>query len=445
MFIGAIDKPSRMICERILDSLDKGRRIFVGCSGNFTFDRVAAAKGFRVFSNDVSLYSRVIAGIVMGDRFPFACRNEELSRVFGENGWGDDAQSDLVKIMFASRFGQFADRKNDFQRTMLENYVTGARRFYEGTMERFSRLDLFGFHIEDFYYGDFKRHLERATDKDVVFLYAPTYKGGYEKLYKFIDESFEYEKAEYDMFDSKEAGPYYAGLLEEKEVCIYSDILFPETEKWLTGEVSYSGGKRTVYLYSSVDESKRKYYLTDTPKDVGRTPRILQPDKTLPENPVIAVAPCKVALVNHFKHLFMSARVDYSTGGDFALAFLMDGEVFGFASFASGLGTSRQGELLFLHSDFVVPSCIDRLSKLLLYILRSKDVYRLVMRFYIHSYKGLQTSVYTPKPVSMKYRGIFRKLEPEKPEPGKLTYTAEFTGFSIQECFERWQRRQPLQ
>lgn len=445
MFIGSIDKPSRMICENILDKVDKSKNpdVYVGCSGNFTFDRIAAAKGFRVHSNDVSLYSRVIAGIVTQERFPFACSNADLNAIFAE--WEDSAQSDLVKIMFAAKFGQFAECKNDFQKTMLENYISGAPKFYEGTLAKFAKNSVFDFQIAEFFYGDFKKHVERAGEGSIVFLYAPTYKGGYEKLFAFLNDTFEYERPEYDMFDSKEAGPYYAEVLASKEACIYSDVLYPETESYLKGEVTYTGNKKTVYLYSSVREDSHSYFLAEPPKLFGKTPRIIAPDMELPENPDIRVVPCKVALVNHYKHMFMSARVDYSTGGDFALAFLMNGEVFGFASFASGLGTIKDGEYLFLHSDFVVPSAIDRLSKLLLYIIRSEEVYRVILRYYIQAYKGLQTSVYTKNPTSMKYRGPFKKFErPDHQTPGKLTYVAEFTKFSIKECFEKWQKRQPL-
>lgn len=447
MFIGSIDKPSRMICENILDKVDRRKKpdIYVGCSGNFTFDRIAVAKGFRVHSNDVALYSRVIAGIVTDDRFPFTCVNPELVPIFAR--WEDSPQSDLVKIMFAAKYGQFAARKNDFQRTMLDNYIAGADRFYEGTLSKFKKNSVFEFEITEFFYGDFKKHIARADENSLVFLYAPTYKGGYEKLYDFINASFDYEHPEYDMFDSAEAGPYYAELLDSREACIYSDLLYPETEKHLKGEVTYTGSKKTVYLYSSVREDSHSYFIAEPPKLLAKTPEIIPPDMELPENPEISVAPCKVALVNHYKHLFMSAKVDYSTGGDYAIAFLLDGKIFGFASFASGLGTIKAGEYIFLHSDFVVPSRIERLSKLLLYILRSKEVYKLLLRFYIHAYAGMQTSVYTTLPASMKYRGPFKKIDPPdgKKKENKLTYTAEFTNFTIKECFDKWQKREPLQ
>jgi hypothetical protein len=444
MFIGSIDKPARIMCDNLLQkTVGRLSEVYVGCSGNFTFDRIASARGFRVHSNDVSLYSRVIAGIVTDKRFRFKCKNPMLETVFAE--WPDTPQADLVKIMFAMRVGKFAEMKNEFQRTMMENYLSGAKEFCQGTLDKFEHNAVFDFKIADFFYGDFKEHISQADPANTaVFLYAPTYKGGYEKLFNFIDESFEYEMPNYELFESKEAGPYYEQILKKYEACIYSDILYPETTDYLKGEATYTGNKKTVYLYSSIKGCEDCFYITEPAKILDRTPKPISPEMELPENPKIKIVPCKVAVVNHYKHLYMSSKVDYSTGGDFALAFLMNGNVFGFASFASGLRTIKSSEYLFLHSDFVVPSKIDRLSKLLLYLLRSKESYTHLMRYYVHAYTGLQTSVYTDRPVSMKYRGPFKKIERDGDPKNKLTYVAEFTQFSVKECFERWQQRKSL-
>lgn len=448
MFVGSIDKPSRIMCDNLLKAVDRRSKteVYVGCSGNFTFDRIAAARGFSVHSNDVSLYSRVVAGIVQGERFPFACTNPMLNGVFAD--WDDSPQADLVKIMYAAKIGKFAGVKNAYEQTMLDNYLAGAGEFFQGTMDKFQRGDVFNFRIAEFFFGDFKEHIARAQDNALVFVYAPTYKGGYEKLFQFIEESFDYERPEYELFDSREAGSYYLEVLTKHEACIYSDLLYPEIAEFQKGEATYIGNRKTVYLYSSIKEAKgASFYLSESERLLDRTPRIISPDLTEPPEPLqLGIAPCQVGLVNHYKHLYMSSRVDYSMGGDFALAFLMGDRVFGFASFASGLGTMKAGEYLFLHSDFTLPSKIDRLSKLLLYLLRSKEAYTYIMRFYVHAYKGLQTSVYTPRPVSMKYRGPFKKVDRGGDgQKNKLTYVAEFTSLSLMECFERWQKRQPLQ
>ncbi|MDR2641564.1 MAG: hypothetical protein LBC74_02095, partial [Planctomycetaceae bacterium] len=306
--------------------------------------------------------------------------------------------------------------------------------------EQFQKRQCFDFRISDFFFGDFKTHLMNAPENSTIFLYAPTYKGGYEKLYKYIEESFEYVHPEYELFDSKNAGLYYRDLLEMKRACIYSDVLYEDTRKFLVGQVDKEVGKRPVYFYTNL--SVDAFYLNPSARLLDKTPEILDIVDVITEETDIKVVEIPVKIVNHYKHLFMSAKVNYSGGGDFALGFLAGKKLFGFAVFSKGLGTRDSFELLFLHSDFVVPSSIDRLSKLLLYLLRSADVAKLVRRHYAYHYGGLQTSVYTNKPVSMKYRGIFQKQECD--DAGKLVYTACFTKWTIKECYEKWKNRKNL-
>lgn len=440
MFIGSISRDSRSVIENILDGVDKTsvKDVYVGCSGNFTFDRVAGAKGFRVHSNDVSLYSALIASIVRGEEFPCVCVNEELIPIFDE--WPDSRYKPLIEVMFAMRYGSFEPRKNDYQKVFADNYVRCSREFYDGTVQKFERDKILDFPLEEFYFGDFKEHLSRCGDNCVIFLYAPTYKGGYEKIFRFVEDSFDYERPKYELFDPKTAGEYYRALLSNRQACIYSDIRYPETADFFKGEIVKTG-KRPVFIHSSVAGCK-SYYVETAETLLKSTPIILSETDEITDETKIEIVPVKTAVVNHYKYMFMSAKVNYSLGGDFALAFTADGKIFGFAVFSKGLGTSDSQKILFLHSDFVVNSCVERLSKLLLYLLRSKETARQIARFYVHRYLGLQTSVYTDKPVSMKYRGPWKKLD--RKDTGKLTYTAMFTDHSIKECYALWKHRKPM-
>lgn len=134
----------------------------------------------------------------------------------------------------------------------------------------------------------------------------------------------------------------------------------------------------------------------------------------------------------------MSARVDYSEGGDFGLLFGLNGKVFGFASFNKRLHTSSE-DLLLLSADFVIDSEIKRLSKLVLYLLMSNEVQDIISHKLLYVYEGFQTAVYTDKPVSMKYRGAFELLRRDK---GKLVYVGKFNGLSLKENYERWLKNQ---
>ena len=440
-FIGAIDKDSQLGVNQVLSVLSPKDNpdIFVGCSGNFTFDKMASQYGFQVHSNDVSLYSRLVAAIIQKGYVPVTCINDDLLEMF--LAWDETPYTTLIQVMFAMKIGQFVAKKNDYQCMMWDNYKAEHRQFFDNTLANFEKRKPFDFKVASFFFGDFKEHLAQATEESTIFLYAPTYKAGYEKLYKYVEESFDYERPTYELFDSKTAGNYYAELLRTRRACIYSDILYLEAEEFLVGKVDKDIGKRPVYFYTSVPAVK-EFYLKPSIKLLPKAPVVLQYDDEITDDSVLSVREIPKNVVSHYKHLFMSAKVNYSLGGDYAIGFFADQKLFGFAVFAKGLRTSDIWEMIFLHSDFVVPSKVDRLSKLLLYLLRSKEVAKLIRRHYFYTYSGLQTSVYTNKPVSMKYRGVFKKAD--STEPGKLTYTAKFTEHTIKECYLLWKNRKPL-
>jgi len=188
--------------------------------------------------------------------------------------------------------------------------------------------------------------------------------------------------------------------------------------------------KRNIFLYSNVSDKKYFFTTPESKKDLNA--KIIPSDFSFSNSTKISIAKVQSELIFHYKHLFMSSRVNYSENEDFGIAFLADGMIFGFAGFNKFMSSE---ENLFLSSDFVFPSGEKRLSKLLIMLLLSKEIRKLLIRHYIHAYQGLKTSVYTEHPISMKYRGIFELLDRKK---GKLVYQQEFKNEYINEVFIRW-------
>ncbi len=92
-------------------------------------------------------------------------------------------------------------------------------------------------------------------------------------------------------------------------------------------------------------------------------------------------------------------------------------------------------KIRFMQSDFVVQSDTKKLSKLLIQLLTSKDVQLQLMKKYCHKYEGLQTTVYTEKPISMKYRGVFNL---ERRDEGKLIYLSQFCTKTAAQIYKEW-------
>jgi hypothetical protein len=66
MFVAAITQEVRAVLAELAPSL-QGLSLYVGCSGNFTVERVLKKAGLTSFhSNDVSLYSCAVGPYLAG-------------------------------------------------------------------------------------------------------------------------------------------------------------------------------------------------------------------------------------------------------------------------------------------------------------------------------------------------------------------------------------------
>ncbi len=387
--------------------------------------------GYTVHSNDVSLYSKLIADLLLDTSTEVECINPELKNVF--DTWEETKYKKLVQVMFALKVAQFHQRKNDYQEEMFNAFIEQSKIYYDNTIKKLEKGAL-DFSIQSFYYGDFLDFLKMKRGKGVGISFPPTYKGGYEKLFSYVEESFKYEHAPYNIFDPKEGGAVFKELLDNDENIIYSDRYFNILEGYLVGKIRLGSNKNPLFAYSSLQTNNHYYIERDKCVKLSHI-HILPVDYQFTTDTVITVRPCAVNDVNYYKAFYMANKVNYTTGGDFGLVFMADGMAFGFTSFSKQLSTLSQ---IFMQSDFVVNSETQRLSKLLIMLVKSHDVRRLIARKMYNYYDGVKTTVYTTSPVSMKYRGVFNL---ERRDEGKLIYSSIFTEKSLNELYALWIRK----
>ena len=335
--------------------------------------------------------------------------------------------------MFALKVAQFYQRKNDYQEEMFNAFIEQSKIYYDNTIKKLEKGAL-DFYIQSFYYGDFLDFLKMKRGKGVGISFPPTYKGGYEKLFSYVEESFKYEHASYNIFDPKEGGAVFKELLDNDENIIYSDRYFNILEGYLVGKIRLGSNKNPLFAYSSLQTNNHYYIERDKCVKPSHI-HILPVDYQFTTDTVITVRQCAVNDVNYYKAFYMANKVNYTTGGDFGLVFMADGMAFGFTSFSKQLSTLSK---IFMQSDFVVNSETQRLSKLLIMLVKSHDVRRLIARKMYNYYDGVKTTVYTTSPVSMKYRGVFNL---ERRDEGKLIYSSIFTEKSLNELYALWIRK----
>src|SRR5439155_3255245 len=77
-----------------------------------------------------------------------------------------------------------------------------------GAREKLTKL-LLDFKVDGFYAGDFRDHATKAIEQGAgVASFAPTYKGGYERLYKFVGANTDWPAPSYRTWDPKDLGPW---------------------------------------------------------------------------------------------------------------------------------------------------------------------------------------------------------------------------------------------
>ena len=144
--------------------------------------------------------------------------------------------------------------------------------------------------------------------------------------------------------------------------------------------------------------------------------------------------------------LFLSARVDYFTGGvDISFVFMLDGYVFRKCDFASNgyaWKLPEQKPMAYIMSDLAIPSCEKRLAKLVLMCLLSQEIKQVLDYKYIDRMGYAVTTAFSQHPVSMKYRGIFKLHKRIEKENGyALNYYAPFAQYQLSEVLDLWAKK----
>ncbi|NTV02455.1 MAG: hypothetical protein HGB04_06670 [Chlorobiaceae bacterium] len=428
MFTGSVPQEARTLFQGLVDSIGK-REFYLGCSGNFSVDKVIARLGCVVHSNDVSLYSKLVADILLETDTELKVLNADLKQVFA--GWGDTRYKKLAMVMYAMKLSKFASRKNDYEKLFYDAYLDGALGYYEKTVKKLESGAL-DFRIKSFTFSDFLDFLKKKEGSGGIGVsFPPTYKAGYEKIYKFVEESFEYERATYELYDPADSERVFGDMLRQDENIFCGDQWFEGLQEYVVGKIMLGSGKHPLFVYSSV-QTPKKFYYERSVAEVKNTIPVLPVDYEFTPETKITAEVVPTSLITYFKHFYMSARVDYTGGGDFGVIVYADGKAFGFCAFSKQMSTMTQ---CYLHSDFVSRSDTPKLSKLLIQLLKTNEVRRVITRKMMHRYDGLKTSVYTDKPVSMKYRGVF---ELERRDKGKLMYSCRFDGKTLDGVYQEW-------
>jgi hypothetical protein len=462
MFVGALNQKALAWLAQQRECF-AGRQVVVGCSGSFSTELMLLQKGVAtagIHGNDVSLYSYVLGEFLCGRRAEVAPRadapawlHEAWKSAAGASGVGgeDSADANAEALALAVPVAvmhilldmlPFQKQRNPHQRRMWDGY---ARNLGALVMETAGRaVEMAGAlpqRMTSFTLGDVFEHFQAHDTEDAIFVcYAPTYTGGYEKMYGALHALFEWTPPSYNLLDEKGRDALLAWCRDGRRYVWYDDRKLEGESPVLLQE---RGEMRTVYLYSNLIDHPG--YFGPYTKRSGLALPLANEKTTLKENDRVELLPMKTSDLADYKDQFLSKEIDHSPG-TWAFAVVVgggDGDhvVVGFMEFAR---SKFGGNDIYVNSDFAVPGTqYARLSKLIVMLMRSANVRKWLERRLMNRVGALYTTAFTQRPVSMKYRGVFELVKRgEKPDGRKyLNYEGKFVEQNLQEVYGEWYRK----
>lgn len=430
MFVGSINSKIRnlLFTEK---RLFQGRKICVGCSGNFTVEQILQGLDCKIWSNDIALYSSLIGNYLAGNEM----RAEVVNPAYS---WIEPyvAQGGVSRI--AAVFLLFEMLKNE-----KGNHLAAIRLFahYKNSFAEFHRLScvrieetLRKIEIEKYTTVDVHDLYENLSPEYIRIAFLPTYVGGYEKLYARLEKIISWEAPAYEML-TKERYEETVQFMRRGEFLYLAD--YDRNEDGLFAIVK-TGRLKNVYLYSNLP-FRTSYVMPYSKSIVGKI-RYLPSDYKITPASELTFKKTDNARLNYYKNVFLKKGIDHTTGLS-PLLVLLDGYLFGFLLFdiiRFGMDQDLSTRGVYLLSDFIIAHPIAKLSKLVLLATRTRELQEILKAKFIQDVDFILTTAFTNKPVSMKYRGVYKL---QKRGEGFLQYTTECGQITCKEAVQIWLKK----
>lgn len=432
MFVGSLNQKARDYLVKVGGYAFRNHTVVIGCSGSFTLEAIASTfTPLAIHANDVSLASCAIGNYYIGQDLPLLIVEDEflwLNRYMEEGGSAKVAALLVFQSMLA-----YEKRNNAHRLRLWDAYE---KRFDALTRATAQKIEETGVLLDSFYPGDvFDFFQQHAGDDNVVFLaYPPTYTGGYEQMYKRMSQIIQWDAPAYNLLTAEKRNDLFSFVQQHKYLW-WDDRVLEGQEPVMVVEASRN---KTVFLYSNHVHKPGLFRKIDS----GDFPNIpiadwdieIKPDSTID---VVQMKPIDLLPV---KEAYLGKNVRH-TSATWAFRIVVDGGAVGFIEIANRVRMGGLDHAVYLQADFCIPhTCYKRLSKLIIMVATCGDMRRKVERLDQLRKKQILTTVFTDKPVSMKYRGVFDKLSTGTDKTGAkyINYLAQFNDLSFSDVLKVW-------
>lgn len=454
MFHGSLPTSALQIQASIVKEWDV-KDIYVGCSGNFTCERMLKnVTGARLHSNDVTIYSCLLGRYFSGK--PLEVKFKESydgPMAFVKNYMQTDEDVIAVMLMLSKMATYLGTKPNPYYEKMIDAYKSQWERVFTETKEKIAKVDPF---ISEFYAGDVCKWVDTVPEDAGFICYPPFYSGDYEKMFRVIEDIFEWTPPEYEMINKERIFEMFRKLVQRDHFIFGTNDVLPEFKQYMVGLAQTTNRGVPLYLYAKADKSR-----IVMPNQVVKSLMVEHIGEDEDIGDVMTLLPLKSENFHALRSQYMNHYI--KPGAETAsFGVLVDNKLVGvFAFSASPTPANWDSHIatptMYLLSDFpVTPTKYKRLAKLVLYAALSKESKLLAERLVNKRIRSLVTTAFTKKPVSMKYRGLFDVLN-KKRLPGvedgetdmskiyyndgwQLNYGAPMGQWTLQEGLSLWKK-----
>lgn len=434
MFLGTIPEPMRSIVAETVASWPAPGALHVPCCGNFTIERALAGTGWRVHSSDVSIYTSALGRWLTGQPTGVTLRPESET----ELGWLadglDDAAGTVATLMLGTRFLEAVGKDTAYHRRLVDAYRQAWPRLHAETVEKLKRADV---PLASYEARDIRDVIDQAGD-DPVCTFPPFYAGGYERMWRPLDEHFAWDAPSYQPLTLDDVHDVIERLAARPHWLVATNQPLDSLAGYHRGTVKTTPRAAAFHVYAGSGHSR-----VIAPRQVIEpvtAPRLRPGDRV---GDHLALAPLTMGQFNALRSQYLNPRIPPGSG-DLACAVTADGTIVGVVCFYMRPAYDPHG--IYLLSDFAVaPTSEPRLSKLVLLAATTSEARRLVQRIHSRRIGWLSTTAFSDRPVSMKYRGVL-KLTSRNPSKDPafrwmLNYEGPLGERTLDEALTYWRDR----
>lgn len=440
MFHGSVPADLRSIIrEHSHDWADSD--VWVGCSGNFTIERVIHGHVKALHSNDVQGYSSAL-GFYLADRnVPFTLKDEHRDELPWLEQYMDTPEGALATIMLGTRFLQWVGKPGRYYQRMMTAYEEQFPDMHAKTVEKIEAADM---RIASYHAMDVREWIRDVVpNDDVVAMFPPFFAGDYESQFAPIDKFFHWPEPEYPELDEAGKDELVQLVMDRPHWLMGLHIEREELRPYLRGRVQTSNRGVPIHVYSS-----------------GRTTRIVRPrqevepirmpkiDRTteITDTSVMKIHPLTGGQFSMIRSQFMAKSI--KPGSPLlACGVSVDGKIIGAFAY---LPPKFDPDELYLMSDFPVSwSQYKHLAKLVIVAAMSEEAKFLAQRSLSRIISGIATTAFSNRPVSMKYRSVMKLHSRKEATDGVHQYQLQYVGpmgdwtleTGLKMWLERWSKK----